>query len=40
MSEKVSPLFLTRGVPGTHDARMLHSCINLKKTKLKKYTKI
>ena len=37
MSEKVSPLFLTRGVPGTHDARMLHNCIkNLKKTKFKK----
>ena len=25
MSKKISPLFLTRGVPGTHDARMLHS---------------
>lgn len=37
MSEKVSPLFLIRGVPGTHDARMLHNCIkNLKKTKFKK----
>ena len=37
MSKKISPLFLTRGVPGTHDARMLHSCINnLKKLKFKK----
>ena len=37
MSKKISPLFLTRGVPGTHDTRMLHSCINnLKKLKFKK----
>ena len=37
MSKKISPLFLTRGVPGTHDTRMLHSCINnLKKNKFKK----
>ena len=37
MSKKISPLFLTRGVPGTHDATMLHSCINnLKKHKFKK----
>ena len=37
MSKKISPLFLTRGVPGTHDTRMLHSCIsNLKKRKFKK----
>ena len=37
MSKKISSLFLTRGVPGTHDARMLHSCIkNLKKHKFKK----
>ena len=37
MSKKISPLFLTRGVPGTHDTRMLYSCIkNLKKTRFKK----
>ena len=37
MSKKTSPLFLTRGVPGTHDTRMLHSCIiNLKKNKFNK----
>ena len=37
MSKKISPLFLTRGVPGTHDTRMLHNCIkNLKNDKFKK----
>ena len=37
MAKKISPLFLTRGVPGTHDTRMLHSCIkNLKKNKFNK----
>ena len=36
MSKKISPLFLTRGVPGTHDVRMLKSCIkNLKKKRFK-----
>jgi len=36
MAKKISSLFLTRGVPGTHDTRMLHSCIkNLKNTKFK-----
>ena len=40
MAKKISPLFLTRGVPGTHDTRMLHSCINnLKKRKFKKSEK-
>ena len=35
MSKKVSPLFLTRGVPGTHDTKMLLTCINnLKKKKI------
>ena len=35
MSRKVSPLFLTRGVPGTHDTQMLLKCLlNLKKTNL------
>ena len=37
MSKKISSLFLTRGVPGTHDTTMLHNCIrNLKKRKFKK----
>ena len=32
MSKKISNLFLTRGVPGTHDTKMLFKCIkNLKK---------
>ena len=37
MSKKISDLFLTRGVPGTHDTKMLLKCIkNLKKNKFKK----
>ena len=28
ISKKISPLFLTRGVPGTHDTKMLLHCIN------------
>ena len=37
MAKKISPLFLTRGVPGTHDAKMLFNCIkNLKKNRFKK----
>ncbi len=37
MSLKISPLFLTRGVPGTHDTKMLFNCLkNLKKRKFKK----
>ena len=28
ISKKISPLFLTRGVPGTHDTKMLFHCIN------------
>jgi D-glycerate 3-kinase len=37
MAKKISPLFLTRGVPGTHDTKMLFNCIkNLKKNKFKK----
>ena len=37
MSKNISPLFMTRGVPGTHDAKMLFRCIKaLKKTKFKK----
>ncbi len=34
MSLKVCPLFLTRGVPGTHDTKLLNICLrNLKKSK-------
>ena len=37
MSEKVSPLFLTRGVPGTHDTHLLFNCIKkLKKSNFRK----
>ena len=37
MSLKISPLFLTRGVPGTHDTKLLLNCLqNLKKKKFKK----
>jgi D-glycerate 3-kinase len=37
MAKKISPLFLTRGVPGTHDTKMLFNCIkNLKKNRFKK----
>ncbi len=35
---KVSPLFLTRGVPGTHDTNLLFSC--LKKLKKSNFSKI
>ena len=39
MSKKISNLFLTRGVPGTHDTKMLLQCIkNLKNNKFKKLT--
>ena len=37
MSKNISSLFLTRGVPGTHDTKMLFNCIKeLKKSKFKK----
>jgi D-glycerate 3-kinase len=37
MSKNISPLFLTRGVPGTHDTKMLFNCIKaLKNFKFKK----
>ena len=37
MSDKISDLFLTRGVPGTHDTKMLYRCLkNLKTKKFKK----
>tara|TARA_Y100001958_G_C21216863_1_gene542250 strand:+ start:847 stop:1764 length:918 start_codon:yes stop_codon:yes gene_type:complete len=38
MSKKISPLFLTRGVPGTHDTKLLLSCLkNIKKLKTKSF---
>ena len=37
MSKNISSLFLTRGVPGTHDTKMILNCIkNLKDLKFKK----
>ena len=37
MSKNISPLFLTRGVPGTHDTKMILNCIKkFKKNKFKK----
>ena len=38
MSLKISPLFLTRGVPGTHDTKMLLKC--LKDLKKKNFNKV
>ena len=39
MSLKISPLFLTRGVPGTHDTKMIANCIyKLKKARFKKFS--
>ena len=38
MSIKVSPLLITRGVPGTHDTNLLFSC--LKKLKKSNFSKI
>ena len=38
MSKKISALFSTRGVPGTHDTKMLYKCIkNLKNKKFKRF---
>ena len=38
MSKKINYLFLTRGVPGTHDTKILLKCIrNLKNKKFKKF---
>jgi len=35
MSKKISSLFLTRGVPGSHDTKILRRCLlNLKKKKI------
>ena len=45
MSIKVSPLFLTRGVPGTHDTKLLKNCIkklknlDFKRTLIPKFDK-
>ena len=45
MSKNISPLFLTRGVPGTHDTKMIYNCIkklkkiNFKKTMIPKFNK-
>ncbi len=37
MSKNVNHLFLTRGVPGTHETKLLYECLkNLKKNKFKK----
>jgi D-glycerate 3-kinase len=37
MSKKINHLFLTRGVPGTHETKILHTCLkNLKKSSFKK----
>ena len=38
MSKRVSPLFLTRGVPGTHDTNLLLKC--LRKLKYSKFKKL
>ena len=39
MSKRINCLFLTRGVPGTHDTKMLFQCIkSLKDNKFKKLT--
>ena len=39
MSKRINSLFLTRGVPGTHDTKMLFNCIkNLKNNKFKQLT--
>ena len=36
MSKKINKLFLTRGVPGTHDSKLLYKCIkSLKQTSFK-----
>jgi len=38
MSKKINPLFLTRGVPGTHDTKLLFNC--LKKLKSHRFRKL
>ena len=45
MSKNISPLFLTRGAPGTHDTKMIYNCIkklkkiNFQKTMIPKFNK-
>ena len=34
MSIKISPLFATRGVPGTHDTKLLLNCLKGLKDKV------
>ena len=36
MAKKIDPLFLTRGVPGTHDTKLLFNCLNQLKNLTKK----
>ena len=39
MSKKINPLFLTRGVPGTHSTELLLKCLNnLKQKQFKKFS--
>ena len=39
MSKKINPLFLTRGVPGTHSTSLLFKCLkNLKNKNFKKFS--
>ncbi len=39
MAKKIHPLFLTRGVPGTHDDKLLFNCLkNLKSQNFKKFS--
>ena len=39
MAQKIHPLFLTRGVPGTHDDKLLFNCLkNLKSQNFKKFS--
>ena len=40
MSQKVHPLFLTRGVPGTHDHKMMYSSLKYLKSKNFKFLRI
>ena len=39
MAKKISPLFLTRGVPGTHDTKLLLNCLKkIKKSNFKTFS--
>ena len=37
MSNKIHPLFKTRGVPGTHDINLIKIFLKFKKKNLKKF---